>query len=514
MPSGMSGTGGPKGVLPGAGSALALLLAINLFNYIDRQILSATLPLIRNDANIFRAIDDWAEFKLGALTTAFMVAYMVLAPVFGRARGRMSRWVIVGGAVIFWSLATGGTGLATGYAVLFLTRCLVGVGEAAYGPIAPAMLSDLYPVDHRGRVMSWFYAAIPVGSALGFVIGGAIGQTALGWRGTFLIAVIPGLLLGAVCFAMRDHTRAREDLDPDTLPPAPGPSYWSVLRELRSIRSFVLCCAGMTASTFVLGGVASVMQLYIFEREARFVLDEAAIAKMETRTNSAGERYVPDEIAKKLRGKAGPQEMTAAKLRAVLDATLDETELKSASEWLYTDATAPDSIKNATIAISLGGIIVVAGLAATLLGGVAGDWLRKRGVKGAYFLVAGWGTLAGFPFFVAILYVPFPLAWVMIFLAVFALFFNTGPANTVLANVTRGEIRATAFAINILIIHALGDAISPPIIGLIKVWSSLHDAFLAVSFLIPVAGVLWVLGARHLDGDTQRAESANIQFKV
>ena len=86
--------------------------------------------------------------------------------------------------------------------------------------------------------------------------------------------------------------------------------------------------------------------------------------------------------------------------------------------------------------------------------------------------------------------------------------FHTGPANTILANVVRSEIRATAFAINILIIHALGDAISPLIIGNIGDRTSLQTAFLGVSLLIPLSGVLWIWGAKYLDEDTRRAEAA------
>jgi MFS-type transporter involved in bile tolerance (Atg22 family) len=97
---------------------------------------------------------------------------------------------------------------------------------------------------------------------------------------------------------------------------------------------------------------------------------------------------------------------------------------------------------------------------------------------------------------------------VLIFVAVFFLFFNTGPANTILANVTRSKVRATAFAINILIIHALGDAISPPILGLIADYTSLQTAFLSIAFLVPLSGVLWIWGAKHLDEDTARAEAA------
>jgi hypothetical protein len=174
-----------------------------------------------------------------------------------------------------------------------------------------------------------------------------------------------------------------------------------------------------------------------------------------------------------------------------LAAKFSQSELENYWPFIQQESPTKDSISNAAIGTMFGAIIVVAGLVATLTGGWLGDRLRNRGMKGAYFHVAGWGTLAGFPFF--------------------ALFFNTGPANTILANVTRSKIRATAFAINILIIHALGDAISPLILGYIKDLASFQVSFVAASFLIPVAGLLWVCGARHLDADTARAEAASRQ---
>ena len=202
--------------------------------------------------------------------------------------------------------------------------------------------------------------------------------------------------------------------------------------------------------------------------------------------------------------------MSVTEFRGKLRDRLTREELKQYGSFIDDAATAPDSLTTGKIGLYFGAVVVVSGLVATLLGGVLGDKLRNRGVKGAYFHVAGWGTVLAFPFFLGMLFVPFPLAWVFMFLAVFWLFFNTGPANTILANVTRSDIRATAFAINILIIHLLGDAISPPIIGAIKDEAGLHTAFLIVSFLIPAAGLLWVAGARSLDADTLKAEETVI----
>src|SRR6187455_2662423 len=179
------------GIKPGsaAKTALLLLLGINLFNYIDRQILAALEPDIR--ATFFAADDVHAMTKTGLLGDAFFVTYMVSAPILGLLADRFSRWIIVGSAVIFWSLASGASGLAATFAMLFATRIFVGIGEGGYGPAAPTILADLYPLEKRGRILALFCAAIPVGSALGYVLGGAIGG-ALGWRWAFYLVVPPG----------------------------------------------------------------------------------------------------------------------------------------------------------------------------------------------------------------------------------------------------------------------------------------------------------------------------------
>ncbi len=200
--------------------------------------------------------------------------------------------------------------------------------------------------------------------------------------------------------------------------------------------------------------------------------------------------------------------MTSAELKAKLSAsTLTQDERAQYQARIFENVTTSDSITLSTIGPVFGGIVVVSGLIATFFGGWLGDKLRDR-IRGSYFQVCGYGALLGFPPFVAMLYVSFPAAWVCIFVAVFFLFVNTGPANTILANVTRHEIRATAFAINILIIHLFGDAISPPIIGLIAGKSSLGTALLCVSFLILLGGGLWIAGARYLDEETRKVTSA------
>ena len=190
--------------LPGARPALVLLLLINLFNYVDRYVLAAVVGPIKEtffrggaavEGGSLGALMQWFQSRLGfkpedallgLLAMAFMVVYMVSAPVFARLAERRSRWALVGIGVILWSLASGASGLAATFLVLLITRCCVGIGEAAYGPVAPAMISDLYPVKIRGQVLSWFYIAIPVGSALGYVLGGLVKNSGIGEWGAGL----------------------------------------------------------------------------------------------------------------------------------------------------------------------------------------------------------------------------------------------------------------------------------------------------------------------------------------
>jgi len=162
-------------------------------------------------------------------------------------------------------------------------------------------------------------------------------------------------------------------------------------------------------------------------------------------------------------------------------------------------------VENLTLVnTAFGLILVVSGIAATLIGGKLADHLRSR-VRGSYFLISGIAMLVGFPCALLMLWTPFPYAWIFIFLAAFCLFFNTGPTNAILVNVTHPAIRPTAFALNIFVIHALGDVISPLIIGVITdATGSMNIAFVVVACTMLVGAVLWLWGSRFLDRDTAK----------
>lgn len=420
-----------RAVIRSARLSLVVLLSINLFNYIDRYILAAVEPRIREA--FFDKSDPDAATKLGVLGSAFMISYMVVAPVFGWLGDRTRRWTIIGLGAIAWSLASGASGLATTFTALLVTRIFVGIGEAAYGPTAPTIIADLYPVQRRGAVLAWFYAAIPVGTAIGYSVGTTVAAKTNSWQWPFYSVVPWGIALGIWAIFRPEPPRGLSDRV-DTKRKA---SLADVL-VLFKTRSYLFNLAGMTAMTFALGGISFWIRTYV--NEYRGLNDEAATGT------------------------------------------------------------------------TFGAIVVVTGLAATLFGGWLGDRLRAR-FSGSYFLVSAAGMLLGFPLFLGVLYAPFPLAWVFLAAAVFCLFLNTGPSNTIIANVTPAPLRSTAFAVSIFTIHALGDVISPPIIGRIcdatrtdaLPHGDMNKAFLAISLAILLSGVFWALGARFLAKDTASA---------
>ena len=213
---------GTVSAMAGAWGVMALLLSMNLFNYIDRQVLAAVEPEIRRDLVLAaHPGDPHAMAKTGLLSTAFLLSYMIAAPMFGWLAGRWSRWRLVAMGIALWSLASGASGLAMTFGVLLATRCLVGVGEAAYGPVAPTIIADYFPLARRGQALSWFYIAIPVGGALGYVLGGymaGINHSGQSWRWAFYAVVIPGLLLGLWSLARsRNGTQLVLCLRPTTL---------------------------------------------------------------------------------------------------------------------------------------------------------------------------------------------------------------------------------------------------------------------------------------------------------
>ena len=233
--------------------ALAVLTLINLFNYLDRWIVAALAESMKHSE--LRLSDT----QLGSLMTGFIIVYMIAAPLFGSLGDARSRTRLLGLGVAIWSVATALAGLATSYASLFAARAAVGVGEAAYGTISPALLADYFPRERRGRVFAVFFAAIPVGSALGYIVGGLVDHY-FGWRQAFFVAGVPGLLLAALALRLYDPPRGAQDAASGLAAGAHAVSLGNAARAAYAAlvrnRPYVFTVLGYAAYTFAIGALA------------------------------------------------------------------------------------------------------------------------------------------------------------------------------------------------------------------------------------------------------------------
>jgi predicted MFS family arabinose efflux permease len=260
-PAGTAPRGGPLAARPAV--ALSVLTGINALNYLDRFLVAPLLPLIIAELSL----DDR---QAGSLQSAFILVYALVCPVAGWLGDRSPRLRVAALGVALWSLATVGSGLASTFVWLLLARALVGIGEATYTVITPSLLADHYPPSRRGRALSVFYAAMPFGIAIGYVLGGQIGAH-YGWRPAFFIAGGPGLLCAAALLLLREPPRGRFDARPEAEKRLPWPDF---LRVLRQRPSYFFNMAAQTVYTFTMGGLGAWMPTY-FVRERHLSVGQA-----------------------------------------------------------------------------------------------------------------------------------------------------------------------------------------------------------------------------------------------
>ena len=229
-------------------TALVLLTALNLLNYVDRSVLFAVQPLVQAEFHLTNA-------QLGYLTSAFLAFYMVAAPFTGPLADRYSRKVIIAIGAFFWSGLTLLTAVTHSYQALLVRHTLVGIGEASFVTIAPTFVADLFPEEKRGRILGVFYLAIPVGTALGYVLGGNLGER-FGWRFPFYIAAVPGFLLALMMLFIPEPPRGQFDSARET-------AERGTIRGLTRNPAFWTATLGMAMMTFALGGIQVWMPTFL-----------------------------------------------------------------------------------------------------------------------------------------------------------------------------------------------------------------------------------------------------------
>jgi MFS family permease len=193
--------------------------------------------------------------EIGYLTSAFLLFYMVAAPFTGPLADRYSRKLIIAIGAFFWSGLTLLTAVTHSYQALLVRHTLVGIGEASFVTIAPTFVADLFPEEKRGRILGVFYLAIPVGTALGYVLGGNLGAR-FGWRFPFYVAAIPGFLLALMMIFIPEPPRGQFDSVRETV-------ERGTIRGLTRNPAFWTATLGMAMMTFALGGIQVWMPTFL-----------------------------------------------------------------------------------------------------------------------------------------------------------------------------------------------------------------------------------------------------------
>jgi MFS family permease len=390
-----------------AWTALALLTALNLLNYTDRYVLAGVQPLVQR---AFRVNDE----RIGSLTFAFFITYMFAAPLTGWLGDHFPRKPLILAGALLWSLLTLSTAMVHTFGELYLRHALVGIGEASFGIFAPALLSDYWPAEQRNRILTMFYLALPTGAALGYILGGTLGQ-AYGWKVPFYAAAAPGLLVVVLVWIfLREPARGASE------PLAIRPDR-ATLAGLTHNAAYWTATLGMAMMVFTLGGISVWMPTFLY-------------------------RYAHVSLA-------------------------------GASQIL-------------------GAITVVDGILGTWLGGwLAQRWLRRN--KAALYLLSAWSMLLAAPFAVLVFYGPRATMVPCLAVAEFCLFLNTGPLNAAIVNAVDAPIRSTAIAVELFIIHTLGDAPSPRIIGWVSDYSSLREGLAITLITLLLSAILIFAGAKY-----------------
>jgi predicted MFS family arabinose efflux permease len=382
-----------------------------------------------------------SDAQFGLFGTLFFLVYLVTAPVFGYLGDRYPRRAILALGAILWSLATAGAVLAPTYLVLLLSRGLVGIGEASFGTLSPPFLADYFPVHQRARVMAIFYVTIPAGAALAYLLAGSLGESH-GWRFCFLLVGLPGLALALPIFRLREPVRGAMD----SLAADPQQETTAPAPEHFSYRKRIA---------------------QVFENYRALIRSRSYLF-----TN------------------LGYAALTFA--------------IGGMAFWMPRYL---ETIKGVSFAESnhlTGVIVALAGFLGTLVGGFAGD-LVMRWTRRAYLLLSGLGVLAAIPFALAAIVSPERAVFIPCLAAsVFFLFLNTGLLNAVIVSVSPVPLRSTAVAANIVIIHILGDAPSPYLIGILSDFYTLQGGILLAVVAMLISGLLLLWGSRWLPGDLAR----------
>jgi len=396
---------------------LLVLTLINLFNYLDRQMMSAVLPQVSREFNI---VNDGT--RQGYLLSIFVVIYMVVSPLGGYLGDRIPRRFLVAGSVLLWSLATLASGLSQNYSTLLIARGVIGIGEAGYGAAAPSIIADLFSREKRATMLGYFYLAMPLGAGSGYLLGGWLAEK-YSWHAAFYVGGAPGLLLSMAMLFAPEPQRGSSEGQTHVSGSAAKIPFLEGLRQLAGNGQFWINTSAYTLMTFAIGGL---------------------------------------------------------------------------SGWMPTFLQVERHQSPADAGLFFGAVTVVGGIVGTLLGGWLGDWTERRRAGGGMW-ISGLGLVLATPFMILVAKAPTAMQiYALCLIAMVLLFLNTGPINAAILNSVPPTLRSFAMGINVLLIHLLGDALSPTAIGAVKDATSLSTAIMLNAAPVLLSGLVLLIGASAL----------------
>ncbi len=434
-----------------------VMCGISFLNYLDRNVLTGAANTVAKELGF--GLDG-----IGYIASAFLIVYTLSTVPLGIWADRTKRKNVVAVCVAVWSIATAATALATNFTTLFLSRMILGIGEAGYFPAGNALMSDYFSREKRSRVMSWWNVAQLVGILVGFALGGILAGAGL-WRLAFIFTGIPGLLLAWFAWRLREPRRNQADeeareldapsqenvLKAEELPHvAPLPStLWSQFAALSRIKTLSVLIAVQVFAFFVLGVNVVFLPTYLQQKDLYGFTS----------------------------GQAG---------------------------------------------LFSGAVIVLAGMVGTVLGGYMADVLNRRH-PGARVLVCGIGFLLSAPAFaIAVTAHNIDIFTIFFILTCILLSIHPGPSTAAMQDVVPSALRASAVALALLIAHLFGDAFAPTLVGVLATnfdpthglhfKNSVAGHDLSIALLVTctpalvIAGLIGIFGARWMKDDIAAAE--------
>jgi predicted MFS family arabinose efflux permease len=224
---------------------VSVLCFINLINYMDRFTIAGVLPDIQAH---FKIGDD----EGGLLQTAFILSYMIFAPIFGYLGDRYSRKHIMAFGIALWGCTTLLGSYMDDFKWFIVFRAMVGIGEASYSTIAPTLISDMFVHNMRSKMLAFFYFAIPVGSGLGYIVGSETARAMGAWQWSLRVTPILGLIAVILILFIEEPARGQSE---GTIH-MESTSYVEDVKDIVKNKSFMLSTAGFTCVAFVAGALS------------------------------------------------------------------------------------------------------------------------------------------------------------------------------------------------------------------------------------------------------------------